>query len=310
MTTVLVTGGAGAIGSNIVRELMARGWDVTVLDDLSSGHRELLPAGARFVHGKVQDPDALARAFQTVPEYVIHLAALFANQNSVDNPSEDLIVGGMGTLNVLEKSRECGVRKVLYTSSSCVYGNKEVMTESDEAFAPDTPYAITKILGERYCRFWARHHGLDVVIVRLFNCYGPGEYPGKYRNVIPNFFSLAIKGQPLPITGTGGEMRDFTFVEDTVRGVLGALMAETQPGDVFNLASGRGTRILDLANSVNEIAGNKAGIQFHPRRGWDHVMTRIGNIQKAQREFGFQPSVELLEGLTKTHAWLRSIDAP
>ena len=309
MTRVLVTGGAGAIGSNVVGELASRGWEVTVLDDLSSGHRSLVPEGVEFVQGAVQEDSVLDRAFACRPDYVLHLAALFANQNSVDHPRDDLFAGGLGTLKVLEYSHASGVRKILYASSSCVYGNKEVMEESDEVFHPDTPYAITKLLGERYCRFWASHHGLDVVITRLFNTYGPGEYPGRYRNVVPNFFKLAQEGKPLPITGTGEETRDFTFVRDTVAGILGALLGQTQPGDVFNLASGRATRIIDLANHINRIAGNSAGVQFQPRRDWDRVLNRLGRIDKAVRVFGYAPQVGLEEGLKLTFDWLKSANA-
>lgn len=309
MTTVLVTGGSGAIGSNLVRELLTRGWRTVVLDDLSSGHRELLPSDAELIVGAVQSDEDLDRAFAVEPEYVIHLAAMFANQNSVEHPLEDLYAGGVGTLKVLERARVHGIRKILYASSSCVYGQKELMDEGDDSFHPDTPYAITKLLGERYGRFFASYHGLNVVIVRLFNCYGPGEYPGRYRNVVPNFFKLAMEGKPLPITGTGQETRDFTYVADIVRGMLGALEGTTPPGEVFNLASGTDTRIIDLAQMINEIAGNRAGVDFQPRRAWDTVLNRRATIRNAAKCFGFSPTVGLREGLTRTHEWLKSVYA-
>jgi UDP-glucose 4-epimerase len=309
VTTVLVTGGSGAIGSNLVRELLTRGWRTVVLDDLSSGHRELLPSDAELIVGAVQSDEDLDRAFAVEPEYVIHLAAMFANQNSVEHPLEDLYAGGVGTLKVLERARVHGIRKILYASSSCVYGQKELMDEGDDSFHPDTPYAITKLLGERYGRFFASYHGLNVVIVRLFNCYGPGEYPGRYRNVVPNFFKLAMEGKPLPITGTGQETRDFTYVADIVRGMLGALEGTTPPGEVFNLASGTDTRIIDLAQMINEIAGNRAGVDFQPRRAWDTVLNRRATIRNAAKCFGFSPTVGLREGLTRTHEWLKSVYA-
>ena len=310
MSRYLVTGGAGAIGSNLAAALIARGDGVTILDDLSSGHRSLVPAGARLVVGSVTDDAALESAFSDKPERVFHLAALFANQNSVDHPDNDLSVNGLGVVKMLEHSRRAGVAKVLYTSSSCVYGNKAVMRETDIDFKPDTPYAITKLLGEQYCRFWSDFHKLDTVMVRLFNTYGPGEHPGRYRNVIPNFMKLAMAGEPLPITGTGEETRDFNFVADTVAGMILAMESATRPADVFNLASGRETTIKALAEAINEITGNRAGLMFKPRRGWDHVLTRRGDTSKAELLLGYRPAVSLHEGLTRTHAWLMSAGPP
>jgi nucleoside-diphosphate-sugar epimerase len=309
MTRILVTGGAGAIGSNLTAELIARGHEVTVLDDLSSGHRHLVPAEARIVIGSVADDEALAEAFEPAPELVFHLAALFANQNSVEHPERDLMVNGLGVMKVLEHAKRRGVRKLLYTSSSCVYGSKPVMRETDTDFAPDTPYAITKLLGEKYCRFWSEFHGLDTVIVRLFNTYGPGEHPGRYRNVIPNFLALAMAGEPLPITGTGEETRDFNYVSDTVAGILAAVETETRAGDIFNLASGRETTIRSLAESINSITGNRTGLVFQPRRGWDHVLTRRGDTKKAERLLGYRPRVTIEQGLRNTYDWLRTVRA-
>lgn len=309
MSRILVTGGAGAIGSNLAAELLARGHEVTILDDLSSGHRALVPAGANLIIGSVEDERALAKAFAASPRHVFHLAALFANQNSVEHPQKDLAVNGLGVIKVLEHARQHAVEKVLYTSSSCVYGNKPVMRETDVDFRPDTPYAITKLLGEQYCRFWSEHHKLDTVMVRLFNTYGPGEHPGRYRNVIPNFMKLALDGQPLPITGTGEETRDFNFVADTVAGMILAMEKPTSPGDVFNLASGRETTIRTLAETINRIAGNRAGIDFKPRRGWDHVLTRRGDTAKARDILGYRPVVDLEQGLERTCAWLRRVGA-
>ena len=309
MSRILITGGAGAIGSNLATELLSRGHDVTVFDDLSSGHLGLVPAGARLVAGSVADDAGIEQAFAANPERVFHLAALFANQNSVDHPDRDLTVNGLGLVKVLAAAQRAGVTKVLYTSSSCVYGNKPVMRETDLDFKPDTPYAISKLLGEQYCRFWADFHKLDTVCVRLFNTYGPGEHPGRYRNVIPNFMKLAMAGEPLPITGTGEETRDFNFVADTVAGMIAAMETPTTPGDVFNLASGRETAIRTLADSINEITGNRAGLKFQPRRGWDHVLTRRGDTSKAETVLGYRPKVTMSEGLERTFVWLKSVSA-
>jgi nucleoside-diphosphate-sugar epimerase len=305
VTSALVTGGAGAIGSNLTRALLARGYDVTILDDLSSGRAEFVPSSARFVRGSVENPDDIERAMEAEPEVVVHLAALFANQNSVEHPERDLLVNGLGTVHVFEAARRHGVRKILNCSSSCVYGDREVMRESDDIGELDTPYAITKLLGEQYASFWVRHHGLDVVSVRLFNVYGPFERPGRYRNVIPNFVATALRGEPLRITGTGDETRDFTFVDDTVAGLLLVLERDTTPGDLFNLASGRETPIRRLAELVNEVTGNTAGITYTPRRTWDRVSRRCGDITLARGFLGYSPSVTLEEGLERTVKWLR-----
>jgi nucleoside-diphosphate-sugar epimerase len=304
VATQLVTGGAGAIGSNLVAALLGAGHDVVVLDDLSSGRRELVPEGARLIVGSVTNDEHVREAFAAEPEYVFHLAALFANQNSVEHPMVDLEVNGHGTLRVLEAAVEYGVSKLLYVSSSCVYGDHEVMRESESELRPHTPYAITKLLGERYCSFFGEHHDLDVVSVRLFNAYGPGEFPGQYRNVIPNFFGRALRGEPLQITGTGEETRDFTFNGDTVAGMIGAMDADTKPGDVFNLGSGRETAIVDVAKKINELTGNEGGIEFIPRRSWDNVTRRLSDVSHARSTFGYDPSTPLDDGLARTHEWL------
>jgi nucleoside-diphosphate-sugar epimerase len=290
----------------VTAALLDQGHDVTVLDDLSSGYRELVPDGARLLVGSVADSDDLERAFAGEPEYVLHFAALFANQNSVDHPARDLEVNAAGTLSVLERSLATGVRKVLNVSSSCVYGDAEVMRESETALRPHTPYAISKLFAEHYCTFFAEHHGLDVVSVRPFNVYGPNEYPGRYRNVIPNFFARALRGEPLTITGTGDETRDFTFNADLVAGVLAAVAAPTEPGAVFNLGSGRETRIADLAALINDIAGNDAGVELVPPRDWDHVARRRADVSRATAAFGYEAPTRIEEGLRRTHAWLAS----
>lgn len=308
MTTCLITGGAGAIGSNLATALIGAGQGVTIIDDLSSGHRNLVPAEARFIEGSIEDDGKLAEAFSGRPHFVFHLAALFANQNSVDHPERDLLVNGRGTVKVLEHALASEAQKLLFTSSSCVYGHKDVMREDDTDFDLDTPYAVTKLLGEQYCKYWSRAHGLDTVIVRLFNTYGPHEYPGPYRNVVPNFFKLAMRGEPLPITGSGEETRDFNFVGDIVDGLLSAMQAKTPPGEVYNLAGGKDTRIIDLANQINELTGSLAGVTFKPRRGWDRVLNRRGDASKAAAAFGFRGKTALSEGLARTFAWLKSVN--
>ena len=168
-----------------------------------------------------------------------------------------------------------------------------------------TPYQITKMLGELYCNFFYNHYGLKVVKPRFFNSYGPGEVPGQYRNVIPNFIYWALRGLPLPITGTGEETRDFTYVGDIVEGLLRAGIMENAVGQEFNLASGRETPIVDLANMINDATGNTAGIRFAARRKWDTKSRLLASIDRARELIGYEPQTSFDEGLQRTVQWFR-----
>ncbi len=305
--TVLVTGGAGAIGSNLTRRLAELGAQVIILDDLSSGVRWNVPSlpGILFVEGDILDEVKLKRVFFERPRIVFHLAAFFANQNSVDHPERDLMVNGLGTLRLLEYAVFTGVERFIYASSGCsIYGSEAPLPLREEFMSMhlSTPYQITKMLGELYCNFFHNHYGLKVVKPRFFNSYGPGEVPGQYRNVIPNFIYWAMKGLPLPITGTGEETRDFTYVGDIVDGLLRAGAMESAIGQEFNLASGKETRIIDLAHMINEATGNKAGIRFAQRRKWDTKSRLLASIDKARQLIGYEPHTPFEVGLQHTIA--------
>jgi len=307
---VLVTGGAGAIGSNLTRALAEAGAKVIVLDDLSSSERWNVPSmtGVMFVEGDVLDEVKLKRVFFERPKVVYHLAAFFANQNSVDHPERDLLVNGMGTLRLLEYSTLTGVERFVYASSGCsIYGSNAPLPLREEFMSLhlSSPYQITKMLGELYCNFFFNHHNLKVVKPRFFNSYGPGEIPGQYRNVIPNFIYWAMKGQTLPITGTGEETRDFTYVEDIVDGLMKSGIMECAIGEEFNLASGVETRVIDLAHMINEITGNQAGIRYVQRRKWDTKPRLLASIDRARELLGYNPSTSFREGLEKTIAWFQ-----
>jgi nucleoside-diphosphate-sugar epimerase len=310
--TVLVTGAAGCVGSNLCRALLEVGVArVVALDDLSAAERWNLPESDRieFIHGSVLDPKALGRALAAQPAFVFHLAAFFANQNSVEHPEEDLQVNGLGTLRVLEASRQSAVGRVVYASSGCsVYGSRAPLplTEDFVSLNLDTPYQITKLLGELYCNFFRNFHGLPVVRARLFNVYGPGEIPGRYRNVIPNFFYWALNGQPLPITGAGDETRDFTFVGDIVGGLLRCGALPQAAGEAINLASGVETRIGDLAAQINSLTGNASGLTQLERRRWDTHDRRRASIDKARALLGYQPRTDFAAGLRLTLAWFQN----
>lgn len=309
---VLVTGGAGAIGSNLTRALAeARAEKVIVLDDLSSSQRWNIPSlpNVLFVEGSILDEILLKRVFFERPAYVFHLAAFFANQNSVDHPELDLMVNGLGTLRLLQYSKMVGIKRFVYASSGCsIYGSESPLPLREDfvSIHLSSPYQITKMVGELYCNFFSHHHEMETVRARFFNSYGPGEIPGAYRNVIPNFMYWALQGKGLPITGTGEETRDFTYVGDIVDGLLRAGYTKEAAGQEMNLASGRETRIIDLANKINDLTGNRAGVVFSARRKWDTKSRLLASVDRAKQLIGYEPKTSFEDGLKKTFDWFRT----
>ncbi|MBM3148465.1 MAG: NAD-dependent epimerase/dehydratase family protein [Chloroflexi bacterium] len=307
---VLITGGAGCIGSNLTKALIkAETGKVIVLDDLSAAEKWNVPVdpSVLFVEGSVVDDEVLKRVFAIKLDYVFHLAAHFANQNSVDNPETDLEVNGLGTLRVLEYANLTKVKRFVFASSGCsVYGSQAPLPLKEDfvSLHLDTPYQITKLLGELYCNFYQNYYGLPVAIARYFNVYGPGEIPGAYRNVIPNFMYWALHQMPLPITGTGEETRDFTFVEDIVDGTLRCGVVPEAVGQAFNLASETETKVVDIASMVNELTGNPGGVKFLARRDWDKITKRRASIQKAHKILGYQPKTKIKDGINKVYNWI------
>jgi UDP-glucose 4-epimerase len=307
--TVLITGGAGAIGSNLVKTLNGlETKKIVIIDDLSSSYEWNIPTGQkiRLIRGSVLDSEKLKLAFKEDPDIVYHLAAHFANQNSVDHPEVDLMVNGMGTLNVLKCAHRIGVERFIYASSGCgIYGSDSKMPfeEHDVSMKLYTPYQVTKMLGELYTNYFYNLYHLPIVNARFFNSYGPGEVPGRYRNVIPNFFFWSMNRRPLPITGTGDETRDFTYVGDIVNGLLAMAYYEDAVGEAFNLGTGREIRIGDLAGWINELTENDAGIVFKERRNWDKKNRLLASIEKARKILGYTPKMDFREGLTHVHDW-------
>ncbi|NQT72526.1 MAG: NAD-dependent epimerase/dehydratase family protein [Chloroflexi bacterium] len=308
-SNVLITGGAGCIGSNLCEkliELQAR--KITILDDLSSAYEWNIPKNdnVAFVEGSILDDEMLKRVFKDTPDYVFHLAAHFANQNSVDNPETDLMVNGIGIVKVLEFAQIATVKRFVYSSSGCgVYGleSKMPFEEHDISISLHTPYQVTKLLGELYTNYFHNLYGLPIVNARFFNVFGPGEIPGKYRNVIPNFMYWAMNKQPLPITGDGTETRDWTYVDDIVNGLLSMGVKKEAIGEAFNLGSGKDHRVIDMANIVNDITGNTAGINYIERRDWDVKTKLLSSIEKANRILDYQAAVEFESGIKKVHKW-------
>lgn len=304
--SVLVTGGAGAIGARLVEHLIDAGEEVVVLDDLSSNCSEDLPAGADLVVGDVCDAGLVSQLCREA-DTVFHLAALFANQNSVEHPVKDLRTNAEGTLNVLDGARLGHCRSVVVASSSCVYGDVNPMSEEVHLGRLDTPYAISKLAAEHYCRYFAAHYSLPVSMLRLFNSYGPGDRPGMYRSVIPNFIAASLRGESLVITGTGEETRDFTYVDDVVQAFR--LASDQTPSlghrqRVFNIGTGTETSIAWLAETINRLTGNLAETKFVSRRGWDGIPKRRAETALATQVLGFTAQVSIEAGLRATVEWL------
>lgn len=306
--TVLVTGGAGCVGSNLCKKLSEYADKIIILDNLDSAYEWNIPQedNIQFVKGDILDDEMLKRVFKERPNYIFHLAAHFANQNSVDNPELDLMVNGVGILKVLQYAQLVGVERFVYSSSGCgVYGldSKMPFEEPDISINLHTPYQVTKLLGELYTNYFHNLYDLPIVNARFFNVFGPGEVPGRYRNVIPNFFYWSMTGQALPITGDGSETRDWTYVEDIVNGLMAMGLVEEAIGEAINLGSGAETRVIDMANMVNELTGNTEGIAYAARRDWDAKTRLLSSIDKARKILDYEPKTSFKDGLKRTHSW-------
>ncbi|HAH05638.1 MAG TPA: hypothetical protein DCM05_03785 [Elusimicrobia bacterium] len=306
MKRILVTGGAGAIGRNLVAALLReRAAEVTVLDDGSSGRPDLLPKAVRLYRGDVADSKLLDRVLARPFQEIYHLAAFFANQNSVDHPLEDFRTNALGTLLLLEKaSRLRGLKVLVFASTSSMTGDLD--KGLPDGFS--TPYMASKFTGELYGRYYRAARRLPFRTVRYYNCYGPGEFPGRYRNVVINFIDRALRGERLQVTGTGSETRDFTFVDDIVAGTLAVARSPKASAKLpYAIGTGTETRIRDLAAMVNRLTGNRAPIQFIPQRSWDKTRRRRADFSPTRRDAGYRPVVALPEGLERTLAWFKSV---
>jgi nucleoside-diphosphate-sugar epimerase len=262
-----------------------------------------------FLQGSILDEEMMKRAFNFKPDYVFHLAAHFANQNSVDHPETDLLVNGLGTLRALEYSRLADVERFVFASSGCsVYGSGAPLPLREDfvSIHLDTPYQMNKLVGELYCNYFFDYYRLPVATARYFNVYGPGEVPGKYRNVIPNFIWTAMHDKPLPVMGSGEDTRDFTFVRDIVDGTLRLGVVKDALGEAFNLASQTETKVIDVAKMINKITGNKAGIVHASKRDWDKSSRRRASIEKAERTLGYHPLTHFADGVRDAYEWIRS----
>ncbi len=314
---ILVTGGAGAIGSNLVialSELVGDQGMVVVMDNLSAikGNDTIdFPSlsNVMFVKGDVRNDVDLKRVFRERPTIVYHLAAFFANQNSVDYPENSADVDINGMIKLLDIAQFTDVERFVYASSGCaIYGSygKMPLKEDFISMHLTTPYQINKMAGEMYANFYFHHYGLKIVNCRFFNSFGPGEVPGQYRNVIPNFIYWSMQEKSLPLTGTGDETRDFTYVLDLVQGLLKAAFYEEAIGKAFNLASGRETKIKDMITMVKGATGNLTPITQYPPRKWDTKKRLLASIKLARKLIDYKPITSFKDGLTANFEWFNN----
>jgi nucleoside-diphosphate-sugar epimerase len=330
---ILVTGGAGFIGSHLVEALFRRGEKVRVLDNLSTGRIENLeeatgyPVGhfkgkekayrkvalrerGEFLRGDISDGEVCRRACQGV-SHVFHLAALGSVQRSVEDPAATHQANATGTLNVLQAAKEQGVRRFIYASSSSVYGN--VLSDPEEVRAkeeslpphPESPYAATKLMGEYYCRIFSHLYGLETVSLRYFNVFGPRQDPlSIYSAVIARFIHALLHENHPVIYGDGEQSRDFTYVENVVQANLLAMEAQAISGRVFNIACGQRISVNDLLSRLQEISGIKIPARSELARGGE-IRHSLSSIDQARTHLGYEPQVRFQEGLASTWEWFR-----
>jgi UDP-glucose 4-epimerase len=300
---ILVTGGAGFIGSSICHRLAGRGLHIRVLDDLSTGRMENLEgieAELEFIEGDLGELDLVRLAMKGV-DFVLHQGALPSVPRSIDDPLASHTANATGTLNVLIAARSAGVKRVVYASSSSVYGNNaEVPKREDMIPAPISPYAASKLAGEHYCRTFHALHGLEVVTLRYFNVFGPRQNPySAYAAVIPKFINAVFTRKPATVFGDGEQSRDFTYVDDVVRANLQALTAPQAPGRVLNIACHRSTTLNQLLKLLEELMGIQAVPRHVPARRGD-LRHSLADISLAGEVLAYEPAVSIEEGLRRT----------
>lgn len=309
MMDYLITGGAGFIGSNITEHLVRQGRSVRVFDNFLTGKRANLAgvAGkAEVVEGDLRDMAAVQRAVAGV-RYVLHLGALPSVPRSVEEPQLSHDINVTGTLNLLVAARDAKCRRVVFSSSSSVYGDTPTLPKVEEMTpAPLSPYAVHKLTGEHYCRIFWRLYGLETVSLRYFNVFGGRQDPkSQYAAVIPSFITAILRGESPSIFGDGAQTRDFSHVENVIAANLAACVAPVAAcGEAFNIACGGRISLLDLVATINAIAGQKVVPHHLPPRAGDVRDSQAG-IAKAERLLGWRPSVDFRAGIEKAVEWYR-----
>jgi nucleoside-diphosphate-sugar epimerase len=304
---VLVTGGAGFIGSHLCRRLVREGHEVRALDNLSSGRRDNLgDADVDLMVGDLRDPSTAGLAVQDA-EIVLHHAAIASVQYSVEQPLDEQQVNVVGTLRLLEAARHAGVRRFVFAASAAAYGIDPTVPKREEMTAlPVSPYGLSKVAGEHYCRVWSHVYGLETVCLRYFNIFGPRQDPASpYSGVISIFARRMIDGVAPTIHGDGEQSRDFTCVDNVVAANLAAMAAPVAAGEVYNIGTGRGITVNELVASLNQILGSDLVPKYGPSRVGD-VRVSVADIGRARRDLGYDPRVGFEEGLRQTVDWMRA----
>lgn len=310
MTKYLVTGAAGFIGSNITEELVKLGQDVRALDNLSTGRManiEHLLSDIEFINGDIRDPATLAGAVRGV-DYVLHQAALASVPRSVSDPLASHECNATGTLNVLVAARDANVKRVVYASSSSVYGDSPTLPKrEDMPVDPLSPYAVNKLTGEHYCKVFALVYGLPTVALRYFNVFGPRQDPtSQYAAVIPAFATAMLEGRRPTVYGDGQQSRDFTYISNVVAANLLACERDEAVGCVLNIACGQRISLLELVDRLNKLLGTSIEPIFEPPRKGD-VKHSMADVGQAAAKLGFSCTLDFEEGLARTLKALSSV---
>jgi len=308
LTLYLVTGGAGFVGSHIAEELVHRGEQVRVLDNFSTGRRENLAPlleHIELIEGDLRHLPTVRCAVDGVT-YVLHQGAIPSVPRSVADPLASNEANVTGTLHLLVAARDAEVKRMVYASSSSVYGDSPALPKQEDMIpAPKSPYAVSKLAGEYYCRTFTEVYGLETVCLRYFNVFGPRQDPAsQYAAVIPKFITAMLRGEPPTVYGDGHQSRDFTHVSNVVQANLLAATAPDVAGQVFNIACGRHYTLLDLIAILNNILGiHVTPVHTDPRPG--DVRHSLADVTAAQKALGYQVEVDFYEGLRRTVAWFR-----
>jgi nucleoside-diphosphate-sugar epimerase len=322
--TILVVGGAGFVGSNLVHQILEENpKQIIVVDNLLSSETANIPSDdrVRFVFGSITDDKILAGLPEDL-DYAFHLACFHGNQSSIADPLADHDNNTLTSLKLFDRLKDIkSMRKVVYAAAACAVAEKTydapTATTEDQPVAlyHDSPYSISKIIGELYGNYFFQRHKLPFVKARFSNVYGPREILGAgrwrgtvhtvWRNVIPTFIWKALHGESLSLDNGGNASRDFIFVEDMARGLM-ACALKGDPGEVYNLATGKETTIFELATMINDRTGNKAPLDLRPARDWDRSGKRFASTEKAKEKLGFLARVPIEDGLARTVEWTRS----
>jgi nucleoside-diphosphate-sugar epimerase len=301
----LITGGAGFIGSNIVKELLSKGESVNVLDNFSTGRRSNLfefenNPNLQLIEGDLRSFHLVRQAVNGV-DYILHQGALPSVPRSINDPITSNDVNILGTLNILEAAKEFGVKRVVFASSSSVYGNNPTLPKDETlSVAPLSPYAVTKYSAERYCQVFYNIYGIETVALRYFNVFGPKQDPfSEYSAVIPKFIKLIIDDKEPVIYGDGSQSRDFTYVENNINANLLACISPNAAGEVFNIACGARYTLNDLVDGINKVLNKNIEPKYIETRAGD-VKHSLADISKAKSLLGYEVKTDFYKGLEKT----------